>query len=229
MALAEHFPPYIAPSVSTIQQAFSQIIQERDFWAIILPTIQKVLLGFSISLVVGLLLGILIERSRFLRQVFYPVLIIAETTPPISWIVLAIVWFGLGSGPPIMVQILTCVPIITITTYQGIKSVDKSYGELVSIYNISLWDNVRHILLPAAAPSIFGGMKVSLGLSWRIVVTAEFFASSKGLGYYISWSHSNTETDLTIAYTLFVIILALLTEYLLLTPLERFITRWHEN
>ncbi len=228
-AAAHQMPHYIVPGIQEVYAALKNLALEKKIWQITGPTIARVGIGFVVSSIAGIALGAILAKIDFLRKALYPILIILQTAPPISWIVLAIVWFGLGSTPPILVQIFTCVPIITLTTYQGIINVDKHYNELIQIYRIAFWDHIRYILLPAAMPTIFAGIRVSLGLSWRIVVTAEFFAANDGIGYYISWAHANMETDLTIAYTFFVIFLAMVSEYLILTPIEKYFKKWEQS
>lgn len=225
-AVSSQYPEYLLPGILSVLKALYWDILTGDLFQHTIDTTYKVLIGFLFSLIIGGLIGVIISFSNRLHRMLYPVLIIFQSAPPISWIVLAIIWFGIGNLPPIFVLGFTIIPIIAITTSTGIRHIDKKYKEMMDIYHIHGLKRFQYLMLPAALPSVMSGIKVSLGLSWRLVVTAEFFASNNGIGYAMNWSHANLETERVIGLTLVILILALLAEWSVINPIERSLSKW---
>lgn len=225
-AASSQYPEYLLPGILAVLKALYNDVISGDLFQYTMDTTYKVVIGFLASLIIGGMTGVLISFSNRLHRMLYPVLVIFQSAPPISWIVLAIIWFGIGNLPPIFVLGFTVIPIIAITTSTGIRHIDKKYKEMMDIYHIHGFKRFRYLMLPAALPSVMAGIKVSLGLSWRLVVTSEFFASNNGIGYAMNWAHANLETDRVIALTLVILILALIAEWALINPIERNLSKW---
>lgn len=217
---------YLLPDVNSVFSSLLDNILTGIFLQRALETIVKVFIGLLISLGVGFILGIAMHLVRIIRNIFSPWLTIMESAPPISWIVLAIVWFGISNIPPILVLVLTIVPIIANATLSAVATTERKYSDLITIYPIRLKYRLIYIYTPAVLTSIVCSLRISLGLSWRLVATAEFFASANGLGYELSWAHANLDTIQILAITILLIILSLLSEWFLIMPLEKRVSQW---
>ncbi len=165
------------------------------FWNNITASFLRVLIGFFIALLLALVLGISIGLSnkvellsKFLLQVLKPI-------PPIAWIPLAILWFGIGEMSKLYIIFYGAFFPILLNTVDGIKNIDKRYIELGKVYEIKYTRLVKKVILPGALPQILTGIRVGLANAWISVVAAEMIAATKGIGFMLSNGRSLSRPD----------------------------------
>ncbi len=218
---------FLLPDVKTvISGLLERLFQDIHLWRDILSSAIKVVLGFFTAATLGLILGIFMHQNAIIKNIFSPILSMSASAPPISWIVLAIVWFGIGILPPVLVIIATIVPMIAMSSLNAVRHIDERFGDVLTNYRIPLLKKIFFIYLPGIFSLIFCSLKISLGLSWRLAATAEFFSSDSGLGYSMSWAHANMDMERIIAITLILVAAGMVSEWILLTPLEKKINAW---
>lgn len=223
------FPPVIVPSLEGIFSALGRLALESSFWGHLYHTIVRALVGFGLSLAIGGVLGVLAGLSRRVYDLIGPVIVVVENVPPIVWVIVAIIWFGLGDVPPVFAIMSVGIPIIAVNVAQGIRSLDPSLLEMARAFEVKKWTRLRDLYFPAITGYLFSAVSVGLGLTWRVVVMAEFFGSMSGIGNELNWARFNLETDKAFAYTLVVVILGLGTEYLVVNPLKEWALRWQRT
>lgn len=223
------FPPVILPSAESIFSSLGHLALSGELWENLGYTGMRVLVGFGLSLAIGGGLGVLAGLVKGVYELIRPVIVVTENVPPIAWVIVAIIWFGLGSIPPIFAIMSIVVPIITVNLAQGIRDLDPSLLEMARAFEVGRWIRLRDFYLPAITGYIFSAISVGLGLTWRVVVMAEFFGSMSGIGNELNWARFNIETDKAFAYTLIIVILGLGTEYLIVNPLKGWATRWQRT
>jgi len=222
------FPSVIIPSVEEIFSALGRLALEGDLWENLYHTVVRALVGFGLSLVIGGALGVLAGLSRRVYDLIGPVIVVVENVPPIVWVIVAIIWFGLGNLPPVFAIMSIGVPIVAVNVAQGIRSLDPSLLEMARAFGVKRWTRLRDLYLPAITGYLFSAVSVGLGLTWRVVVMAEFFGSMSGIGNELNWARFNLETDKAFAYTLVIVILGLGTEYLVVNPLKEWALGWQK-
>jgi len=151
----------------------------------VLISLARVVVGFSISVVAGVALGTLVGVSRTLSALSEPALQLGRQVPPISYIPLALIWFGLGEIPIIFIIVAGAFWPIFLNTVAGIRAAPIASVRAAQALGCEPWQLVFRVFLPSALPQIFTGCRVSFGLAWSAVVAAELIGASAGIGYLV--------------------------------------------
>ncbi len=204
----------ILPPPEIVIKSLINIITKKNFSDRVLNTLFRGLAGFTISYISGIILGLcsgLSSRCKFLLQ---PITSIIRSTPVISIILLALIWFK-NSNVPIFVGFLMSFPIIYGNVVEGISTVDKVLLEMANIYKIKLKTQIISIYLPSLVPFILAGASLSLGVVWKSVIAAEVLSQPKwGIGTSLNEAKSFLITEEVLAWTFIAILLSVLTEHL---------------
>ncbi|WP_327181487.1 ABC transporter permease [Streptomyces sp. NBC_01334] len=188
-------------------------------------TLIEILLGFVLSAVSGFLIALLIDSSRILYRLLYPLMIVAQAVPKLALVPVILIWFGFGRTSNAVIALLISVFPVIVNTLHGFQSVDRRYVELGRVMAGSHFMRFRKIRLPAAMPSIFTGLKLGMSFATVGAVAGEIFAGSEGLGYVVSSAAGALDTPL--AYAAIVVISALgLILYYLMLWLEKRLLPW---
>ncbi len=158
----------------------SNTILGHTFWSL-----SRVFVGFGLASVLGISLGLLMGRYKMVEAIFKPLYELIRPIPPIAWISLSILWFGIGEKTAYFIIFLSAFNNITINIYMGTKSVDQSLIGCAKMLGATEQQVFRTIVMPATVPYIFTGLQIGISSSWAAVVAAEMVRSSKGLGYLI--------------------------------------------
>lgn len=162
-------------------------------------TLLEVIAGFAAGVVVGLPLALAIFYSRPFERAVYPLLVALQTVPKIALAPLLVLYLGYGWGPKIGLAFLISFFPIVISTVVGLQSLDKALVNLVRSMGASEWQTFFKVRLPAALPSIFGGLKVAISLAVIGAVIGEYIAAERGLGYLQMQANSQFDTTLNFA------------------------------
>jgi ABC-type nitrate/sulfonate/bicarbonate transport system permease component len=166
-----------------------------------LASLERVGIGFALALAAAIPLGIVLGWSRMLREMLSPVIETIRPIPPLAWIPLAILWFGIGLKSAAFIIFLGCFFPILLSTMSGVLSVDPVLVSAARTLGASQRQIFLHVLMPGATPSIYTGLRIGLGIGWMTLVAAEFTGvkSGYGLGYMIMTSRDVQRPDLVIA------------------------------
>jgi len=221
--LAWIFPPAVLPSPIETLGALIRLASKPDFYFQLATSVWRGAAGFITAMGVGIGLGLWMGWEESAYRFFHPLLLLATSVPPIAWITLLLIWLGLGNGPPLLVVVVTTVPLVAVTVAQGVREVDPGLLEMATLFQISRSNQLRHIVLPALGGRIFAAAVLAQGFTWRVLIMAEFLGSTAGLGYRLSWARQNLDTDQALAYVFVIVTLSASIEYGLLRPLQQ---RW---
>ncbi|MEP9347895.1 ABC transporter permease [Xanthobacter sp. KR7-225] len=147
-----------------------------------LQSITLAFMGFAVAAGTALPIGLAMGMSRSAEAVFGPIVAFIRPIPPLAWIPLAIIWFGLGDGAKIFVIWFTAFVPTLINTFTGVRNVDPTIVAAVRVHGAGPRRMLLDVILPGAAPLIFTGLKVSLQASWMALVAAELIGAFFGLG-----------------------------------------------
>lgn len=215
------FSAAIMPSFSETLSALGWLLRRESFYQHLQLTAMRGSLGFVLAMSFGGVIGLVMGRSQLVNWLFNPLIAISTTVPPIFWVAVMIVWFGLGDLPPILVIVVTATPLVAVNVAQGITNIPPELEEMAHVFQVNRWTRFWDLYLPALSGYIFAAALVSVRFSWRTVVMAEFVGSTAGLGNRLAWARQNLETDLAFAYMLVILSLGMTIEYLVLRPLQR--------
>jgi sulfonate transport system permease protein len=190
-----HLNPVLLPPPSQIALAFWDLVKSGALPRHIGISILRVLEGFGIAAVLGLGLGTAIGLSRTLDRWTDLIIQVIKPIPPIAWIPLAILWFGIGEQSKVYIIFLGAFFPIIINTIDGIRQTDHKFVEVARILAVPRFKFVRQVVLPGALPAIMTGLRVGLMVAWMCVVAAELIAASSGIGYLIMDARQLSQSD----------------------------------
>jgi len=159
----------------------------------------RVFAGFGLASVAGILAGVGIGWSRLIEKALEPTLQMLRPIPPVSWIPLAIIWFGIADKPAIFLVFLGAFFPVLMNAIHGVKTVDRNLVRAGAMMGASKRQLLTGIVFPAALPSIFAGLRIAIGSAWMLTVTAEMVAVKSGLGYVLWDSYYFLRYDIVIA------------------------------
>lgn len=162
-------------------------------------TLQEVLIGFAVSIVIGVPIAVSIAYSRAIDRVVYPLLVTSQTLPKVALAPLFIVWFGFGFTPKLIIAFLMSFFPIVISVVVGLRAIEPELTYVARSMGASGWQLFWKLRLPSALPSLFGGLRIAITLSVVGAIVGEFVGADKGLGYLIQASTSTLDTTLMFA------------------------------
>lgn len=216
-------PEFIFPAPSLIAHAlaeFSVPIAEaawKTFWV--------TMVGFSISIVVGVLLGFLVGSSRYAYSAVYPLLVAFNAVPKAAIVPILIVWFGIGVGPGILTAFLISFFPITVNMATGLATLEPELEDVLRVLGAKRMDVLMKVGLPRSMPFFYGALKVSITLAFVGTVLAEMTAGDSGIGYLMQTAGSQQRLALAFAGLVVIGAMAMIM-YELFSYLERRTTGW---
>jgi NitT/TauT family transport system permease protein len=227
-ARLEVFPPRLFPSLVEVADTFVQLTQNGILPHHAAETIARLLVGFLLSGLVGVAIGILMGRSRRMEDVFLPLVSIMAPIPGIAWAPLFLLWFGLGNRPVvILVAFVSAFPII-FNTWTGVKAVKEIWVRSAQSMGADDRRMFLNVIVPGALPYILTGLRLGLAQAWRTLVGVEMLAAVPwGLGWMIFGAREFLNTDVMLAGVVVIGALGLALEKLVFERLELFtVKRW---
>jgi nitrate/nitrite transport system permease protein len=167
-------------------------IDKGLFWHLS-ASLQRVALGYSIAAIAGIALGTLVGQSVWAMRGLDPLFQVLRTIPPLAWLPLSLAAFRDGQPSAIFVIFITSVWPIIINTAVGIRNIPQDYRNVAAVVQLNPLEFFTKIMIPAAAPYIFTGLRIGIGLSWLAIVAAEMLIGGVGIGFFIwdAWNSSH--------------------------------------
>jgi NitT/TauT family transport system permease protein len=216
-------PEFIFPAPTQIAQAmgeFSGPIAEaawKTFWV--------TMVGFGISIVVGVLLGFLVGSSRLAYAAVYPLLVAFNAVPKAAIVPILIVWFGIGVGPGILTAFLISFFPITVNMATGLATLEPELEDVLRVLGAKRMDVLMKVGLPRSMPFFYGSLKISITLAFVGTVLAEMTAGDSGIGYLMQ--SAGSQQRLALAFAGLVVIGAMaMIMYELFSAVEKHTTAW---
>jgi ABC-type nitrate/sulfonate/bicarbonate transport system permease component len=183
----------LMPSLLDIAFAFVAALESGDLVFHAGISLSRALAGFGLAILAGVALGVAMGRSRLLDALLEPLFSFGYPVPKIALYPIFIFVFGLGSLSKVMLIFLECLYPITVNAYYGMRQVERVQVWAASNMGATPRQTFWRVLLPAAAPSIFAGMRIALPIALIVVIITEMIGESRGLGYYISYASASFE------------------------------------
>ena len=191
-------------------------------------SVYRISVGYIVGCSLGVMLGVGMGLSHFLRMMFYPLILVTYPVPKIAILPLIMLIFGIGDLSKIVVVVIGSFFLVLMNTLHGVDSLAQIYHDVAKVYKISRHNFILKIVIPGSLPSIFTGLKLAIGYSLVIVVAAEFSGADKGIGYLI-WQSWETFSIKSMYAGIFVIgVLGFIFSYTL-DLLERKMVPWKDQ
>jgi len=166
----------------------------------VLTSLQRVAIGFSLAAVAGVLLGCLIGQSQWAMRGLDPIFQVLRTVPPLAWLPISLAAFRDANPSAIFVIFITAIWPVIINTAVGIRNIPQDYRNVAAVLRLNQAEFFYRIMVPSAAPYIFTGLRIGIGLSWLAIVAAEMLTGGVGIGFFIwdAWNSSRL-SDIVVA------------------------------
>jgi ABC-type nitrate/sulfonate/bicarbonate transport system permease component len=187
--------PIFLPGPDVVFKAAAELILNGTLLEYTLISLFRVYAGFLVAAVLGVALGIFLARSALAFGLISPVVEAVRPIPPIAWLPLVIIWFGIGEPARISVIFYGAFFPILLNTIHGVRSVDNNLIRAALSLGATKRQIFYRVILPAVFPSVVTGLRVGAGMAMFVLVAAELIASSSGLGYLILDSREHLFTD----------------------------------
>lgn len=218
--------PVIMPSPGKVWGTLISLLQKGTLLQSLLVSLGRVLKGYLLASALGIVLGILIGLSRHLDRITSLLVQIIKPIPPIAWIPLVILWFGIGESGKVFLIFLGGFFIVLINVTDGIRQTDEKLIEVSRAMETPFLKHIFLVMIPSAAPNIFTGLRTGLSSCWMCVVAAELVSSTTGLGYLIMNARQFGQTDKVIIGMLTIGLVGKIMDSLL-RLIEKLAIRWN--
>ncbi len=215
------WPSYLFPSPAQVGETFISIYKDKTLFSAIFVTMKRLLLGYGISVVIGVAIGLVIGKIRVLDETLGGFFVGIQTLPSICWLPLAILWFGLSEAAIIFVVIMGSLLSVTIATDSGVKNIQPMYLRAGRNMGARGIDMFLYVIFPAALPSIVGGLKQGWSFAWRALMGAEIVFATLGLGHLLNVGRELNDMSQVMAVMIVIIVIGIVMDMLVFGSLER--------
>lgn len=201
--------PYAVPHPAGVWESLTALLSDGTLLTAVLSSMLRVLAGFAIAIVIGMLLGILILQSSYLETNLKPVILGIQTLPSICWVPFAILWFGLTETAIIFVVIMGSAFGIAMGVENAVKNIPPLYIKAAQTMGITRRQLYRKVILPAALPALIGSLKQGWSFAWRALMSGEVMSASAGLGYTLMIGRDLADINQVMTVMLIIILLGI--------------------
>lgn len=220
--------PVLFPAPSEVGRYLAGAIEDGTLVEASLVTCRRLLFGYGTGLSLGIPLGLMIARYRFVSDTIGTTALGLQTLPSVCWVPLALIWFGQSELAMVFIVIMGSVWSVALATASGVRQVPPIYvraAQTMGSEGIHTW---MCVILPASLPSVVSGMKQGWAFAWRSLMAAEIYVtvlSGFGLGHILHYGRELQAMDAVLGVILIIVLFGLLTDKILFAPFERFLRR----
>ncbi len=187
----------------------------------------RLLAGFALGSSIGVMLGLILGWSTIARQALGPIIEILRPIPPLAWIPLGLIWFGIGEGSKIFLIALTCSFPVLVATFKGVEQIEVSLIRAAQSLDVTPVGMLFAVVLPAALPDVMTGLRLGWSLGITVLVGAEMIAAPSGVGFLVMDGMNNGRFDQVILGILVLGTLSVATDALFMRAIHGRLLRWH--
>jgi NitT/TauT family transport system permease protein len=212
--------PIFFPPPGMVLQSFVEMVADRSLFEYVAVSYWRIMAGWLVGSLIGIPVGLLVGRVPFVRTLLDPYIQFFRFIPPIAFVTLSLIWFGLGETSKIALIVYTTTFIVILNTLAGVLAVSREKIRAGLCLGASGRQILLHIVIPSTVPYIITGMRLAMGNSFMTVVSAEMIAAQSGIGYLIFNSRLFMQTDRIFVGIITLGVMGLLADFLL-----RFVAR----
>jgi NitT/TauT family transport system permease protein len=212
------------PSPKGVVKAFIELVSVGTLFEDISDSIIRFVIGYSISVILGITLGLILGWFRNIWGFINPIVQLLRPISPMAWLPFIVLWFGIGELPAIAIIFVSAFFPILLSTVSAVGSVDQTYLKVAKNFGIKQPHVLIKIILPSAFPNIATGLHLALGTAWVFLVAGEMVGAQSGLGFLIIDARNNLRSDMLMAAMVTIGVLGLF-----LDSLIRLLEKWISN
>lgn len=199
--LSLFYPPIVIPRISSVLKSIGEIILSEELRSEIYKTFFRLLMGILFGAGFGAAVGFFCGMNKTMRSIFSNFIKILQVVPPVSILILTIIWLGYNGKPAIAITAVAVFPTIVISVQDSILNLDKKLMEMAKIFQFSKFQKIKFIIWPSVKPQVYSGLKIALGTASKTVVMGEVLTTVTGIGGQIVNARLNVESEKIIAWT----------------------------
>jgi NitT/TauT family transport system permease protein len=216
----------VVPGPAAVVATMGDLVASGDAWFQLWQTLKRIFIGFLLSALVGMTIGLLMGGGRWISGYIEVWLTVIITIPSLCWAIISLAWFGLRDSAAVFTIMSVTVPLVAVNFGSGVRQIDMSVVEMARVFQASRWLIVRRVVFPQLVPHALAATRYGLPMSWKMAIIAEMLGLPDGVGFMLTyWFHLLNMTQV-FAWTLLFTSIMLFVEYLLLKPLEHRLLRW---
>jgi NitT/TauT family transport system permease protein len=192
-------------------------------------TLARVAGSFAIAMVLGVIAGYAMGRSRAIDRYADPWLIVLINMPALVTIIFAYIWLGLNETAAVLAVAINKLPNVTVVMREGTRALDPGLDEMASAFQFTGWSRIRNVVIPQLAPYLAASSRSGLSIVWKIVLVVELIGRPNGVGFVLGSAFSLFDMARILSYAISFVMVMLLVESLLVQPLERRANRWRRR
>src|SRR5215471_2596779 len=215
------WPPYIFPTPWGVFEALWAGFADHSFWIAIAVSMRRMLVGYGISVVLGMILGLGIASSKFLEETMGGLLVSLQSLPSICWLPIAVLWFGLTEKAILFVVVMGSLLSVTISMETGRKQMPKIYsmaGRNLGARGLKLF---FYVLFPASLPYLVTGLKQGWAFAWRSLIAGEMIFVSLGLGQLLMMGRDLNDMSQVLAVMILIVAIGYVVDGFVFKTMER--------
>lgn len=215
------------PRFSQVMETLYNGIINGQITIAIAKSFSRLLIGFSIAIILGLIMGYLIWRYKFVEDTLGFVVTALQSIPSIVWFPLAIIWFGLNDFSILFIVTIGATWTMTVSATSGFKNVPQLYQRVAKTFGSKGFHFIRTVILPASVPQLISGLRIAWAFSWRALMAGELLGASGGLGQLLESGRSLGQMDLVISVMIIIAVIGTIMDHVVFTRIERSVqTKW---
>ncbi len=227
VAVLELWSPHLFPSPERVWDALWRNAQSGLLFESIVATMQRLSIGYVLSFVIGGFLGIITGSVRLIDETAGTIVLGLQSLPSITWLPLAILWFGLSERAIIFVVLMGSTFSIAISVRDGIRNLSPLLRRAAGTFGASRWQLYRYVLIPGMLPSLAGGLKQGWSFAWRSLMAGELLFHTVGLGNLLHIGRELNNMGMVVAIMLVIIAIGVTVDRLIFGRLEAWVgERW---
>lgn len=219
-------PPPGQVLAKLITIAGPQGFMDATLWQHLGASLARILVALLAAVIIGIPVGIAMGLSPTVRGILDPLIELYRPVPPLAWLPLVVIWFGIGETPKVLLIYLAIFAPVAMSTLEGVKSAQQVRIRAAQSLGASRTQVLLFVILPGALPEILTGLRIGLGVGWSTLVAAELIAATRGLGFMVQSAGEFLATDVVLAGIAVIAAIAFGLE-LGLRALQRRLTSWH--
>ena len=224
---ARIWPEYLFPSPARVARSLLDGFADQHFFLAVAVSMKRILIGYGLSIIGGLVLGFLLSQVRLFEDAVKPLILGLHTLPSICWLPVGILWFGLSDAAILLVIVFGSLFSLTIATDDSIKNISPIYvraARTMGSKGLHLyWD----VVLPAALPGIVSGLKQGWSFAWRSLMAGELLFVSLGLGHLLQMGRELNDIAQVFAVMIVIVAIGLVVDFAIFGVVEKKVrTRW---
>lgn len=221
LAWLKIWPPYVFPTPKGVAESLWAGFADHSFWIAIGVSMKRMLMGYGISVVLGMILGLGVASNKFLEETMGGLLVSLQSLPSICWLPLAVLWFGLTEKAILFVVVMGSLLSVTIAMEDGRKQMPKIFGMAGRNLGARGFNLFWYVLLPASLPYIVSGLKQGWAFAWRSLISGEMIFVSLGLGQLLMMGRDLNDMSQVIAVMILIIAIGYVVDGLVFKTVER--------